>query len=647
MPEKERDKERFLSSKYRKPAGIWRALSLILPAAGLTAAIIYVFQIIILGRVMLDLAYSYLLLALFLPLIFIWTPIKRGVDKDKMPRYDILLVIISFCVPIYFFFKAADINYGWSVVAPLQGTILAAVLWLVVIEASRRAVSNLFAVLVLLFSTYPFYAFIMPGLLLSNKFALTRVINFHAFSEDSILGIPMHVFGLIVFGFMTFAIVIQIAGAGKLFNDLALALLGKTRGGTAKVAIVASGLFGSVSGSPVANVLTTGAFTIPAMKKAGFPAHFAAAIEATASTGGALMPPIMSAAAFVMAEYLEVPYAEVAIAAFIPSVLYYLTVFMQIDAYSARVGLKPEPITTVVPKIWRILLDNLHIILGAATLIYVLFVLYMVQWSPWIGSAVIFVLAMLRKRTRLYLRDLINFIEDVGRNMGDLVGIMASVGMVIGSFIITGVAHALPYSTVSLAQGNVYLLLFLGAVAAFILGMGVPIIATYIFLAIVLAPGLVVAGLDPMAAHLFLMYCAVMSMITPPVALSAFTAAVIADANAMRTGFKAMRLGLALFIVPFFFVLNPALVLRGSLLDTLQMFPTAALGLALIGGALEGYIWRIGAINIPVRVLFFAAGFLLAIPNTTTDIAGVVLVVLLVSGYLIMGGKRNQTVTVS
>ncbi|MFC2001009.1 TRAP transporter permease [Chloroflexota bacterium] len=616
---------------------------MILPAIAIVVAVNYTFQFIIFGRVMLDLAYLYLLLALFLPCITIWVPIKKGADKDRIPWYDVLLICLGFATPFYFFWMAVDINIGWTVTAPMYGTVVGAILWLVVLESSRRAISNIFALLALVFSTYPLYAFIMPALLQSSKFSLDKVINFHAFSEDSILGIPMHAFGSIVFGFMTFAIVIQTAGAGKLFNDLAIALLGETRAGTPKVAIVSSGFFGSLSGSPIANVLTTGAFTIPAMKKAGLPSHFAAAVEATASTGGSLMPPVMSAAAFVMAEFLEVPYYEVAIVALVPSLMYYLTIFMQIDAYAARVGMKPEPITVVVPKIWRILFDNLHIILGALTLIYVLFFLYLVTWSPWIASAVTFAAAMVRKSTRLYLRDFLNFIEDVGRNLGELAGILSSVGIFIGSLILTGVAHALPFSVVELAQGNIYLLLLLGAFAAFILGMGVPIIATYIFLSIVLAPGLITGGLNPMAAHLFLLYCAMMSNITPPVALAAFTAAIIAECDSMKTGFKAMRLGAALFIVPFFFALDPSLILRGTLLGSLQTIPTCALGLVIISGAFEGYMWRIGPINIPSRSLFFASGLLLAYPNTATDIWGAGLAGVLIAVHLILKRVRSQS----
>ncbi|MFC2000884.1 TRAP transporter permease [Chloroflexota bacterium] len=610
-------------------------ISLILPAMAMIVALIYVFHIVIFGRIMLDYAYFYLLVALLLPLVIIWTPIRKGATKDRLPWYDVLLVCLCFAAPFYFFLKTDEILLGWVAKSPLYVTITAAIFWIVVMEAARRAVNNLFGLLILVMSTYPLFAFIVPGMLRSSHFSLVRTINYHTFGEVGIMGIPMHVFGTVLFGFMVFSIGIQITGVGSFFNELALALLGKTRGGTAKVAIVASGFFASVSGSGLANIFTTGPFTIPAMKREGLPAHFAAAVEATASSGGPLMPPIMGAAAFIMAELLEVTYVHVAIAAFVPILLYYLTIFAQIDGYAARVGLVPRPIAVTAPKIRWILFANLHILIGFCVLVYLLFVMYLIPWAPWIATMVVFALAMVRKKTRLYPRDLLNFLEDVGRLLGDLISIIASIGLIIGALILTGIAFSLPYSIISLAQGNVYYMLLLGAAASFIMGMGVPLLAAYIFLAIVLVPGLVTAGLDPFAAHLFVMYGAMMSYITPPVALGAYTAALIADANPLRTAFQAMRLGIGKYFLPFFFVLSPSLILRGSLLDSLQTIPTCALGMLFISGGLEGYVWRIGTIGIPMRILFFASGFLLAFPNTATDIWGGGLAAVLIVGYLI------------
>ncbi|MFC2001141.1 TRAP transporter permease [Chloroflexota bacterium] len=638
--ERQKERGRYVASKYRRLPKLWRRIAIALSSVGIIVALINVFNIIIMGRVMLDVAYLYFLLAIFLPLVFIWIPARQGTDNDTVPWYDILLAIISFAVPFSFYLRTfREIIMGWESAAPLDGIIFGTILWALIIEVSRRCVNRIFAIVISLVSAFPLYAFIMPALLRSSPFSFVRVASFHAFSENSIMGIPVHVFGTTIMGFLVFAACMQAAGTGKFFNNLALALLGETRAGAAKVSIVASGFFGMISGSPGANILTTGAFTIPAMKKAGFPAHLAGAVEANASSGGSLMPPIMGASAFIMAEFLEITYAQVCIVAIIPSLLYYLTLFFQIDAYAARVGLKPEPITVAIPKIWRILFDNLHLLLGFFTLVFLLFVMYWIRWSPWIATAAVFGLAMLRRDTRLRLRDYVNFIEDAGRNLAELLGMLAAVGLIIGSLIMTGIAYSLPYTIIAVAKGNIYLMILFGAIAAFVLGTGMPIIAAYIFLALVLAPGLIQAGLDPQAVHIFVMYCALWSFVTPPVALSAFIAAIVAEADAMKTAVSSMRMGIGKYFVPFFFVLSPAMVFRGPLLESLQVIPTSILGLILISGAMEGYMWRIGNINIPLRVLFFASGFLLAFPTTTTDIWGAGLAAILISSFLI-----NKTV---
>ncbi|MFC2001053.1 TRAP transporter permease [Chloroflexota bacterium] len=641
--QKLQDNRPHLDSANRKPTKVWRVISLVLPAIALLSGIVYIFQINILGGLILSTAYLYLLLALFLPLVFIWIPITKRADKDNIPWYDILLIVISFGAPIYFFFMTGEGLLQWTVTAPLHATIIGGTLWAVIIEAARRAAGSAFALFVLVVSTYPFYAFIMPRLLQSSTFSLTQVINFHAFAEDGLVGIPMRVFGNLILGFMTFAIALQTAGGKKFFAGLSQALTGVTRGGPAKMAVVSSGFFGSFSGSSPANVIATGSVTIPMMTRMGLPPHVAAGIESVASSGGNIMPPIMASAAFIMAEFLNVSYAVIVIAAVIPAFLYYLTLFLEIDAYAARNRLKPIAITTLQPKAWRLLLDNIHLMLGFAILIYVLFGLMRVQASPWIAAAVLLVLAMLRKQTRLDLRDLTKFIEEIGRNLGLLVAILSSVGLVVGSFIITGVAHALPFAISQITGGNLYFALAISAVAAYILGMGVSTTATYIFLAIVIAPVLIGMGVNPIAAHYYLLYCAGHSSITPPVAVACFAAARIAQCDAMKTAFQAVRFGIPLFILPIFFVLNPALLLQGSPMEYLQVLPTIVLGLAFMAGAIEGYMWRIGIINSPIRVLFFTTGLLLAIPTTFTDILGAGLLALIAAGYLLKYVVRRWT----
>ena len=341
------------------------------------------------------------------------------------------------------------------------------------------------------------------------------------------------------------------------------------------------------------------------------------------------MPPIMGTAAFLMAEFLQIPYVEVAIAAAIPAILYYVCLFAQIDSYAARVGLRPKTIILEVPPVWRTLRDNLHIILSFFLLVSILFVLRWTDQAPWIATAAAIILAMFRKETRLNPRTFIGLLEAVGRSLGELLSIMGPVGLIIGSFVLTGVAFSLPHEMLRMAGGNMFFLLLLGALAAFILGMGLNIAATYIFLAIAVAPGLALAGFDLMASHLFVLYCAVWSHITPPVAMSAFAAASISGASPMRTGFKAMQLGVAKYMLPFIFIISPALILRGPVSDMLLVIPTALIGLVIVSGALEGYFWRIGNLTIVSQGLFFGCGLLIAMPGMSTDLYGLGALVLL------------------
>jgi len=628
-------------SKFRKVSNGWRVVSVGLPAISIIVGIIGVFHIRPFGMVMLNVAYVYLLAALLLPLCFFWIPPSKRARKDKILWYDILLMLVSLGIPVYLFLNTNEIIKGWAVpsLAPTHAIFLSAVLWAIAIEASRRAVGWVFAGVVLFISVFPLFGEFMPSLLHTRRYSVDRVILYHIVGEESFRGIPLHIFGRLMFGYMFFAVVLQTCGIGSFFNQIAIALLGRTRGGNAKVAIIASGLFGSISGHSGANIFATGTFTIPAMKKEGFTSEFAGAVEAAASTGGAVLPPIMGAVAFIMAEFLKISYATVCLAAVVPALLYYLCLFAQIDSHAARAKLSPSSFDGPIPKIGRVMFDNFHNLLGFATLIYFLFYMRLESWAPWFAGLVTFVIIMFRKSTRLNFKDFVRFIEDLGRTLGQMMGIMAPVGMIIGSLVLTGVAHSFPYEIVNLAGGNVYLLLIFGALASFLLGMGMSITACYIFLALVLVPSLVMSGLDLMASHMFVLYCGLWSFLTPPVALSAITAAIISGGNAMKTGIVSMRLAIATFIVPFFFILNPAMILKGPPLEVMQVVTTVALGLTLISGAFEGYIWGLGNAGIATRFLFFASGILLGIPESRTDIIGIVIAVLVFGAILLK--KRN------
>jgi TRAP transporter 4TM/12TM fusion protein len=415
-------------------------------------------------------------------------------------------------------------------------------------------------------------------------------------------------------------VALQHTGGGRFFLNLAFALLGHVRGGPAKVAIFASGLMGSMSGSVITNVLTTGALSIPAMKRIGLPPHYAGGVEACASTGGVLMPPIMGATAFVMATYLEVPYADIVIAAVIPSLLYFFGLFVQIDSYAARHNLAGLP-REELPGVAQTLKEGWHYVAVFVLLIWMLVFLQREAMAAYYATMLLIGINQFIKASRWSLDDLLAFITGVGRLFVELAAILAGIGMIVGSLSLTGKISTLANELLSMAGDSVILLLLMGALASFIMGIGVTVTVAYIILAITLAPALTESGLNAMAVHLFMLYWGMLSFITPPVALGAFAAASLAQAQPMRTGFEAMRLGSIIYFIPFFFVLNPALIMQGGWLEILQVTFDAVIGVVLIAAALQGHLIGIGdlgrqrLLQWPIRALILLAGIALATPG--------------------------------
>ncbi|MFO7746202.1 MAG: TRAP transporter fused permease subunit, partial [Orrella sp.] len=434
-----------------------------------------------------------------------------------------------------------------------------------------------------------------------------------------VLGIPMRAFGQLVIGFVMFGAVLQFTGASEFFNNLAFALFGRVRGGPAKVSIFASGLMGSVSGSVVSNVLTTGVVTIPAMKRTGFSSKYAGGVEACASTGGVLMPPIMGATAFVMAAFLGMPYGQIALAAAIPSVLFYFALFMQIDGYAARHGLKGLP-TAELPSLSKTFKEGWQYIIVFVVLIYLLLVEQIESLAPFYATALLLVINQFSPKYRLNWQKLGRLLTGVTSSLAELAALLAGVGLIIGAMSVTGLSGTLANDLIYLAGNNVYVLLVMGAITSFIFGMGMTITACYIFLAIVLAPPLIQAGFDPLAVHLFMMYWGMVSFITPPVSLASFVAAGVSGSRPIDVGFQSMRLGSAMYFVPFFFVLNPALILQGDVGDVLAVIFTAIVGIALIASALEGYLVKVGTMHTGVlgmlaRLTLAMGGLAMAVPG--------------------------------
>ena len=638
--------------RHRALSRGWLAVLICFSTAGAFLAVNQLFNLRFLaGYVLIENRYLYLLLSLFFPLTFLLFPPTRSAARDRVPWYDVLLFLAAALTPCYFAWNGVRIlEEAWDFKAPTEAVWMGALLWLLILEGARRAGGTALFVLLVVLSLYPIYAGVLPGPVSGLGLTLPDAIRYQTMSVEAILGIPMRVFGTLIIGFIIFGSALQATGGGRFFIDLSMALLGAFRGGPAKVAIVASGLFGSMSGSVVSNVLSTGVVTIPTMKRTGFRPEVAAAVEATASTGGTLMPPIMGAVAFVMASILGVPYVEVAIAAAIPSLLFYASLFFQIDAYAARNGLLGLP-WEEVPSFWRTLRAGWFYLGAFAILVFLLVSLRREAHAPFVATAILLFLAMIRRETRFTLRTFTTFLIDVGKTLAELVTILAAVGLIIGALAVTGVAGTFSSDVIRLAGGNVFMLLLLGAIACFILGMGMTATAAYVFLAVVMAPALVQQGLNPIAVHLFILYWAMLSFITPPVAIGAYAAASIAQCSPMRAGIEAVRFGFVKYILPFFFVYNPALVAQNAgPLQIVIVFAGAMLGVGLLAYALQGYLLGIGPLantvaGFVVRAVLGVAGVLLAAPEPITDVIG--LVVAVVTYGLLLGTGRVRRLLVA
>ncbi len=552
--------------------------------------------------------YFYALTALLAPWAFLTFPSRPWIDWP--------LIAISIGILFGFFLTAEQaLDEAWEFAAPELAVYGAMALWLIILEALRRAAGWPLCIIAGAFSILPVITEYLPGPLNGLPSSWAETASYHFLSIESVFGLPFRAFAELVIGFVVFGVVLQHSGGGQFFLNLAFALLGRQRGGPAKVAIVSSGLMGSMSGSVVTNVLTTGQLTIPAMRKSGMAPHIAGGVEACASTGGVLLPPIMGSTAFVMATLLDIAYIDVATAAALPAILYFASLYLQIDAYAGRenvTGLAAED----TPKLRKTLAEGWFYLGAFALLIFLLIFLQRESVAPYYATAALLVLNQFSQTHRLDLSAAVDLMYAVGKLLIELVVVLAGVGLIVGSLSLTGLSGTLVNDLLSLAGDDIGLLLFMGAATSFVLGIGMTVTAAYIFLAVVLAPALVSQNLDPLSVHLFILYWAMLSYITPPVALGAYAAASIAESNPLKTGFAAMRMGSVIYIIPFIFVLDAAFILQGPWYVSLQAFTEALLGAWLICAGLQGYLAGLGSLNLLWTRWFFALGGLaIALPE--------------------------------
>ena len=509
---------------------------------------------------------------------------------------------------------------------------------LLMMEGLRKAAGGIICGLVWIIILYAFFGDLLPRPFEAEVFPPTKVVLFLYADNNGVPGLVLRVVAQLVLAFILFGKLLQISGGSAFFNDLALGWMGHRRGGPAKVAVVASAAFGSISGSTVGNIMSTGIVTIPLMKKAGFQAKYAAAIEAVASNGGQIAPPIMGATAFIIAEFLEVPYQDVVLAALIPAALYFLVLFMQVDAIAARFGLSGLP-KAELPVPAKVFLSGWVFIMPIGVLLYYLFWLgFNPGLSAMFSCAALAVLMVIKNRKLPSKAEWAEFIFGGGENLVPLILISGAAGVVIGVLNATGLAFQLALLLTELGQSaGILVMLMLTAVIAIILGMGMPTAAVYIVLVTVIAPALIEMGLQPMAAHLFLFYFGLLSMLTPPVAVASMVAAGLAGSDMWRTGLVGVQLAAVAYLMPFLWAFNPALIYIGTPLEIILAVMSAVIGAWMLaralqdfsGGSVLGIVWPVlllaGAIIIGSSTIWLGTESLWVIATSGVGLAIILL----------------------
>jgi len=600
------------------------------------------------GIVLLNEQLLAIMLGLGLAALYLLKPARPGTPRRAVPWYDWIGAALGLGVCFY-----AAWNYERILeqlyMRPPEVVALGAIILVLVVEGLRRTVGSFLFWFVLFFVAFGFFGYLIPGHFQGQRVAVDRLLIYLGLDSNGLLGIPLTVVSGIVIPFVYFGNLLERSGGAQFFTDISAALMGRYRGGSAKIAIVASSLFGAISGSAVSNVVSTGVITIPLMRKAGYPAHTAAAIEAVASTGGQLMPPMMGAAAFLVAEFLERPYTDVVLAAIIPALLYYTSLFIQADLIAARDNL-PRVDPSAIPRSVPVLKSGWPYAIPFVVIVVVLFGFNVrpqtaAMWA--IGTLIPVGLFLGYKGKRMVISTMVHMLGQTGAAMVQLLMVASMAGIVIGVLNITGLGFALTQAIITFAGGNEFFILALAAAISIFLGMGMPTVGVYLLLATLVIPSMVEAGVHPFAAHMFAFYFGILSMITPPVAAAAFAAATLAECNFMRTGWSAVTFGWPAYVVPFLFVLSPQLLMMGGAPMILLVSLTALAGVWLISIGAVGYF--AGRLGLGYRFLFGVAGIGVLLPANAvpyglwTDAAGAVLAIVLILLRLGYGRKRVTT----
>lgn len=549
-------------------------------------------------------------------------------QKKRLPWYDILFIVLSIVIGLYLTLDYQNLVYRIGEPNTID-LFLGAAAIILVLEATRRTMGWPLVIVALVALAYAGLGHLIPGQLGHKAYSISRIIEHMFMTSEGIYGVAIYVTSTFVFIFILMGSLLGETGGAQAFIDLAFSLTGRFRGGPAKAAIIGSGLMGTISGSSFANVAGTGVFTIPLMKSVGYKPHFAGGVEAAASSGGQIMPPIMGAAAFIMAEMTGVPYGNLIICAIIPAALYYISVFWMVDIEAAKMGLsglsKEE-----LPKVSDVLKKGGLLLLAPLSIFYMLLVGYSPIKASFTAVIIVVIVSFLRKETRLSPKSFANALEKGAKSSLSVIAACAVAGLIVGTVTLTGLGLKFADLIVKLSYGNLYLALIWTMIAAIIMGMGMPTTALYIILGSMVAPALVQLDVPIVAAHLFIFYFGCMAAVTPPVALSSYLAAAIAKADSVKTALSGLKLASAAFILPFVFVLSPELILINTTpIKTIKVVVSALFGVFALASALENHL--IIKTTKYESILLFVAALLLIKPGLGTDGIGLILIIAIIA----------------
>ncbi|SHK00156.1 TRAP transporter, 4TM/12TM fusion protein [Caminicella sporogenes DSM 14501] len=578
-------------------------------------------------------------LGFMLSLTFLMYPASKKSPKDKPSVFDWILSIAGLSVGLYIFLTYDNLVER-SLIPNRLDYIFSVLAIILILEAARRAVGIILPILSICFIIYAKFGYLFPGMFAHRGFSWARILTRMYLTDEGIFGVTLMVSASYVFMFILFGSFLNKSGTAKFFNDFALALAGRLRGGPAQVAVMASGLMGTISGSAQANVATTGSFTIPLMKEVGYEPKFAGAVEAAASTGGILMPPIMGAASFMMASFLGIPYIKVMYAGIIPALFYYFAIFIMVDFEAKKIGLRGMK-ADELPNLKSVLKKEGHLVIPIIVILILLIKGLTPLFAAFFGLIAVILTSSLRKSTRMNLKKFIEALEEGAKTAVSVAIACAVVGFIVGVVAMTGLGQVVALNIIKLSLGKLWLALLLVMIASIFLGMGLPATACYIITASIAAPALIRMGVKPLAAHFFAFYYGTLSAVVPPVALTSYTAAGIAGAKPIEVAVTGFKLAFAGIIIPFMFVYSPMLLMIDISLGKLILaIITGILGIICLGSAAENYF--ILKLNILERVFAFSAAILLVKPGSITDGIGLLLMIIFILCNVIRNKKYNK-----